>query len=848
MSYQNSGSRFTKHENASTQSKRQRAWGLAVGLLLICFGQMAAAAPRLSLTADEPVYITAGLAYLRTGDLRFQPAVQHPPLMCILSAWPILLRPGTPAIQSVAGWDEIEQSRFIVSLFPQLGPVQATVFAGRVPVMWLSLLLAAFVYRWAADWGKHTAGLAALGLYAFDPNLLAHGSLATTDLGLTAFIFAASYGLMRFLGRPTRSSFLLAGIGLGLAMAAKTSGAFLAAVFALILAVHEARRPAQAIRYLLGLGGLASLVVWGLYSFELQTPPGWPLPLPAATYWLQLADFGNKAAGGQTAFLMGQISQHGWWSYYPIAFALKTPISMLIVNCQLLMVNCQSLITKHLLRTQAKMQGTKHPAQPAKRWLVLGAFPVLYGAGLLLSSFNTGYRFLLPILPFVFVWVGVQVSGLKFQVSGSLAANARSQVSRVTFHVSRVTFYVLLLWYVIGTIRIFPHYLAYFNELAGGPDGGYRYLVDSNLDWGQTLIGLKSYMDRHNIDRVNISQFTYTDPAWYGIDYQALAPMRGAPPVMPSRFNPPPGWYAIGATTLQGVAVADSEQFDWFRQHAPEARLGHALFVYHVPDPAVRPAWVAQCTQPVAPLDEAEIAAGFRTQGTLRTSYFDCTQSWLAPPGSGWYVLSPDAQSPRGGPAGLELVYRQTRPGRVPPFNVYLSQWPSDQVARWSNDQVISETTSGQTVVAAPGDWPPAQAERDGQRVTIPVTLDGPLILEGYTLSASKARPGESLEMVTLWRVTANPARPLSLMAHLLDAAGHPVAVGDGLGVPVEFWQPGDLIAQRHKLSLPPDTAPGSYRLQTGAYWLDTLERQAVMADGRVVGDRLLLFPIKVYH
>ena len=100
-----------------------------------------------------------------------------------------------------------------------------------------------------------------------------------------------------------------------------------------------------------------------------------------------------------------------------------------------------------------------------------------------------------------------------------------------------------------------PHFLAYFNTLAGGADQGYRYLADSNTDWGQTLKELAAQQRSRNLGVVKLSQFTFLDPATYGVAYEPIAPMVGAPLVLPRRFNPEPGLYAISATTLDGVPL-----------------------------------------------------------------------------------------------------------------------------------------------------------------------------------------------------------------------------------------------------------------------------------------------------
>jgi hypothetical protein len=124
------------------------------------------------------------------------------------------------------------------------------------------------------------------------------------------------------------------------------------------------------------------------------------------------------------------------------------------------------------------------------------------------------------------------------------------------------------------------------------------------------------------------------------------------------------------------------------------------------------------------------------------------------------------------------------------------------------------------------GDPPPAPQP-------LPLALEGPLSFLGYGVEAVDARPGDVVTLQTYWRVEENPGRQLSLMAHLVGPDGVPIAVGDGLGVPVDQWLPGDVIVQRHVLAVPEGTAAGRYTLQTGAYWLDSLARWPVVGgDG----------------
>jgi hypothetical protein len=580
-----------------------------------------------------------------------------------------------------------------------------------------------------------------------------------------------------------------------------------------------------------------------VYGFEVRTPPGWSIPVPAASHLIPLERVRADLSAGRTTFLMGQYSERGWWYYFPVAFALKTPLPTLI------------LLVAAIIIFARRLAHTKQLAD----WdtLALVVFPLLYFASALVQPFNIGYRHLLPILPFLFVFMGVQVAGCKMQDARRKSQDAgHTPVTVRTFgsaspchpvalsprHLISLSPYLLaslfLVWYIIGTVRIFPDYLAYFNELAGGPDGGYRYLVDSNLDWGQAWKELKAYMDAHGIARIKLAQFSSNDPATYGIDYEPIAPMAGAPPVLPSRFNPAPGVYALSASSLQGVPLADVNTYDYFRRQTPTARIGHAMFVYDVPLPPVttggteggRGAWLAQCAAPTPPLEPADVAAGFG-RNDLRLVYFDCQQTWVVPgfgpssaegnSASGWVVLpfalahDPTAFA-RNWLSQGRLIFEQRQSFDLPPHSIIQFQSPA------LNSQ------NGMRALAAP------------------TTIGDTAELLGYALDRATVHRGQSVELLTFWRVIGRPPGSLSVMAHLWAADGRAIAVGDGLGFTAEQWQVGDVFVQRHRLPVPLDAPPGPVTAQTGLYTLDNLQRLAVSQNGVIVGDSLPLASLRV--
>jgi hypothetical protein len=337
------------------------------------------------------------------------------------------------------------------------------------------------------------------------------------------------------------------------------------------------------------------------------------------------------------------------------------------------------------------------------------------------------------------------------------------------------------------------------------------------------------------------------------------------------------------------------EQYEWFKHHTPIAQPGYALFVYRVDPPEPPATWIAQCVKPAAPLDDGLIAREFHTQ-PLRRIYFDCTQSWVYPEdgrSSGWYALHEQALQaddllvrPHLDQAQLSYVHHQYD-GMAPAFSLYEYRPAMREVAYASGVRVASSGMS------------PGQVVAERPLVEGPLHLDGPLDFLGYRLVAVSP---EAVAVETWWRVTeayGSAARPISIMAHLVDSAGNPVGVADGLGVPMEVWQAGDVLVQYHHFPLTPEqqaaTAPlpasgstpltplpasgrgwgradfaflsvsesapltplpasgrgwgradAAFWLQTGVYWLDTLERHTVNGPGPNTGDHILIGEIRL--
>jgi 4-amino-4-deoxy-L-arabinose transferase-like glycosyltransferase len=765
--------------------KARRPRWAALLLLMLLYAQLTGAAAQLSATVDEGFHITSGYEYLRTGSVRLFD--EHAPVAKALFAWPLFFVRDLSPPESSDGYASGDLIAVAQATTLSYRPLDRVIVAPRLAAILVTLLLAATLYRCAAALAGPAAGLLALTLLTFDPNFLAHGSLATTDMGATAFSFWAVWAGARWLQQPTHRRWWATALLLGLAQGTKLTALLVYPVLglgAIVSATMRRRRgenwhtPLVAYAAMVGISLLA---LWALYGFELRAVPGVlrATPLPAASHverWLRLRE---NLAYGRESFLLGQNAMHGWLLYFPVAFLVKTPLPTLMLLGASLVGGVLSLVRHFRFRLA---------------WVTFGLFPLLYALASLASTLNIGYRHLLPVLPFLYV-----------AASAALAKPVVSLRSENLLRSSRIAGYALLLWLALGTASSAPHYLTYFNELAGGADNGWRFLADSNTDWGQTFKALAAHQASHALGPVRLSAFTFYDPGAYGVNYTPIAPMPGPPPVLPQRFNPEPGIYALSATTLDGVPLAYPPTFDWFRHREPFVRVGHAMFLYDVQTLPGR--WVAQCSTPVAPLPALAVDEGFGIPD-LRQVDFDCEESWVLPHGgieAGWITRAIPEQTrlrwpiidPAGAAVlppwvaalpleGLSLSYLQPRNGELPAFAV------------WE--------------CAACGLATP-QA---------PFELSETVAFLGLT-APSSARPGSTVEVATFWQVLTPSPRPLSIMLHLRNADNVAIAVGDGLGFPVEGWQPGDQFVQRHRLSIPAETGPGDYALHTAAYWLEDL-------------------------
>ncbi|HDD25390.1 MAG TPA: phospholipid carrier-dependent glycosyltransferase, partial [Chloroflexi bacterium] len=446
-------------------------WGAAL-LLLCLFAQAIGFARSASITFDEGPHLAIGYATLRTGDFRLQPIHIHPPLANEMAAAPLLLQTDLPDPRSIDGWEIASLSAVSDAIVWQYPHPRRMAFAARFPIIAMTLLLGALVYRWATDLFGPPAGLMALFLLTFDPNIIAHGSLVTTDMAVVVWGTAALFLTGRYLRLARRRYLGMAGLALGAALASKVSAISLIPPIGLLCLIGPRRYSWR--RRLAGvvMGGiLAGITLWAVYGFEVGFWHSLPFPIPAITHLKIYQALREHYQLGHPAFLLGQNGEHGWWYYFPVAFLLKTPLPTMI------------LLGVAGIRAVRWGEDEWRSGETICRWGPMTIYPLLYLISSLFSSVNIGYRHLLPLLPFAYIAIS-QVVNWKWPPLG------------------RLVLQTMLVWLLWGTVRLFPDYLAFFNALAGGAEGGYRYLVDSNLDWGQNLWQLRDWMDEQHVERV----------------------------------------------------------------------------------------------------------------------------------------------------------------------------------------------------------------------------------------------------------------------------------------------------------------------------------------------------------
>jgi hypothetical protein len=753
-------------------------------LLILAFLQLSSLAVA-SVTIDEPSHVVTGYAFLTRGDTRLM--LNGPILPNALGAAPLLTQPDlklTPVDDPM--WSTNDHNGISDDfIWNNTASPFTLIYLSRLPFIFISWLLGALIFRWASERAGRWAGILALTLYVFDPNLLAHSRLAMTDFAPTALAVFALYAFDRWLQQINNRTWLvITGIFTGLMLASKFSLIMfgVAMVILVILRFIKSNQRVSALIGVLFIFIIAVFTVWGVYAFQIGPVNPGGVSVPAPGFWREWQSAQYYLKQPWPNYLFGQTSETGWWYYYPVALLVKTPLPLLL------------LFVAALIRTTIK-----------RTWrtdLIFLLPSLLLFISLLFSTNNLGYRYLLPIVPLLIVYV----SGLwPRTISHSLLPS-------FPLSKTRLALLALLIWSIIGALRIYPYYLTYFTEIAGGPDRGRYILSDSNIDWGQDMVGLKNYVEQNQIDGLKLSYFGIAHPTAYGLATQAIPPVRTAMHDQGAWWlktyyptDPAPGKYAISVANLMGGIWTDRVAYAFFRDRTPDTTIGYSIYVFTVPSRGA-PTDLALSGLQVDQIDP-ETHARFGTND-VRARWFDATSSLIAAPSETWIAIADDQPiAPEFAPlfAGIEPI---------------------------THTKLIDED---RTYALYHFDL----AQRLQPTVPLSATFGNTAELLGYDVQ----RTDRDLKLITYWRAGDQVVTPLQMFVHVLGPDGSIVAQQDRLDVPADGWRSGDVIVQIQHIDLPPDVQHST--LAIGLYRPDTNSRLPVTLDGQPTGDQVLLSEVQ---
>ena len=557
----------------------RRVRGVCVGALLCLLAlQLVHVARATSSSWDEAHHLFDGYTIWKFHDYRLNPEV--PPFIKMTAAVPLLhMQLKVPPNQ---GRPNQTEAFLDGKVFVWGNGGDRVLFPARMMCAGFALALGLLIYLWAEEMFGFVAGIFALAMFVFDPNVLANGAMVTTDVGAACCFVAGMYSFYRYCRKPSWVRLGVAGVALGLALSAKYTGIFLVPM--LVLAVvaegwmaRDWRVLWRRVGALVLMGLVAWVVVWGFYGFRYKAAPvGTDLNPPLAKYLEQMHDQRDarllramakvkmlpegyiwglentkETEWDDPSYFWGKVYRHGNWEYFPVALLIKSTLPLLILVA---------------LMPLAWLWGLRGRG----REMVFVLVPVgVYLAISMSSSMDIGARHLLPVWAFLYVLIG------------GTAMVLLDRDVRWGYLLG-----VLLCWQVVTSVRVSPAYMAYGNEAWGGPAKVDRYLGDANTDWGQQLKAVKNYLDERHITNCWFAYFPdgSIDPSDYGINCKRLPTTDllywlGVPVSTPPVIS---GTVLISAGDLEGIEFGDGplNPYDSFRKMKPTAVIQHGVYVY----------------------------------------------------------------------------------------------------------------------------------------------------------------------------------------------------------------------------------------------------------------------------
>jgi hypothetical protein len=496
-------------------------------------------------TVDEPAHLACGTEWIERGTYRMED--QHPPLARVMAA----LGPYLSGVRLQGQWDKdptqfglYTEGQYLYYATDHYDRTLALARLGILPFFWLACLA---VYWWARRALGTPTAVVAVALFSFLPAVLAHAGLGTTDMALTACLGAAFAALLVWCERPTLRRSALLGLAGGLAMLAKFSSlAFFppAAAVALIAYLVAARPGIRTLlRHVARLAGplaiaagLAALTVWAGYRFHFG-PSIWGVSLPAPELWSGIRSVMEHNRTGHLAYLLGEHRVFGWWYFFPVVLAVKTPLAFLA-----------------LAGYGAAVALARFREKGGAYTIPLGFALAILGVGMT-GHINVGLRHILPI------YLGIAI----------LAAVGAVQLYERR---AKAALVALAGWFALTSLAAHPDYLPYFNFIAGGEPE--RIVADSDLDWGQDMNRLAARLRERGI-----ASLTFQPLVFDFYDRRGLPALDFGSPLAPS-----PGWNAVSITEWKVMRMGLNPPLTPWPDRTPvkpAERVGKGMLLYYFP-------------------------------------------------------------------------------------------------------------------------------------------------------------------------------------------------------------------------------------------------------------------------
>jgi len=547
---------------------------LVVATLLLCMAYLMFSSSREdSATTDESTHIISG--YLANTDKDFNINTEHPYLGKRINTLPLLfmninLDRSEPyfSVKSDYYYDSWRESRNLGNdfLYKMGNDADKILKAVRsVPIV-LTIIFGLILFISVLKIYNFAVAFLTLIFYVFSPDILAHARLANTDMWITVFYFLSIISFGSYLQNPTNKKLVISALIFGLTLSVKFSSVTLIPVLLFLWYINNKLKNKLSFTSHIKASYIPALIfvviswciAFAKYGFSIATPPLYQQNLEenyynkvlvrlqpiaqhfvSSQYFKGLAILSSSSFGNRNAYLLGNYSQGGWWYYFPVALSVKTPIPILIIIIASIVF---------YIKWRKKLEFNDY--------LILSPI-LIYFLISMVQKLNIGIRHLLPIMPFLFIWIS------KFMIESF--EYFKKQKSKKILDAG---YLLLIIWYVIGSIRIYPYFLSYFNEFVG-PQNGSKVLADSNIDWGQDLKRLKTWLVNNKISEPIFLEYFwdgYESIDYYQINYKKLEPN-----------NPnQKGYIAIGVSAL------NNKEFLWLKSLKPIAQIGYSINIYNI--------------------------------------------------------------------------------------------------------------------------------------------------------------------------------------------------------------------------------------------------------------------------